>query len=221
MSEKRNFICLAGIDGSGKSTVAEHLIKTTDLHFHYIWARWEPFLLAPFIMFLNKRTKGTSAKLDEDTQHNKKQRLKNKLLRFSFIKNLWLILAEYDYFLQLLKKILLPYLLHRNIICDRYIYDFYVDQMINLREDASLLNKYISKRILRVFPKPDLLLYITISAKTGNARKKDGTSVPYLAQRKTFYDQLPNIYTTIEINGETELQMVLKTATKALKKYLK
>ena len=219
MNEKRNFICLAGIDGSGKSTVAKHLKQITNGRFFYIWARWEPFLLSPFVMFLNKKSRD-SVQYDEDLQHKKKQGLKNNLLRNRFVKQLWLLLAEFDYFLQLLRKVFLPYIFHRDIICDRYIYDFYVDQLVNLQENPKTLKKFILKRILRIFPKPDLLIYIKISPETGNARKQDGTSVSYLAQRKEYYDQLIDIYKTIEIDGELALKDVLNKAGNSLNKHL-
>ena len=77
MIKKKNFICLAGIDGSGKSTVAEHIVNSSKNEFHYIWARWEPFLLLPFIKFINEKSKDSVHKLNEDTQHNNKQNLKN------------------------------------------------------------------------------------------------------------------------------------------------
>ncbi|MCP4761579.1 MAG: glycosyltransferase [archaeon] len=219
MPKKRNFICLAGIDGSGKSTVAEHLTNITNDHFYYIWARWEPFLLSPFMKLINKKSRD-SVQSDEDQQHRKKQRLKNKLLRNRFIKKLWLILAEIDYFLQLLGKVLLPYICHRDIICDRYIYDFYIDQLINIQDNPKSLRKFILKRILSLFPKPDLLIYIKISPKTGNIRKQDGTSVSYLAQRKGYYDQLVDIYKTIEIDGELALNDVLNKAANSLNEHL-
>lgn len=220
MRKNRNFICLAGIDGSGKSTVAEHLINISKGRFHYIWARWEPFLLSPFIKFINKKSRN-SVQNDEDQQHKKRQGLKSKFLRNPLVKQLWLILAEIDYFIQLLRKVLLPYISHHDIICDRYIYDFYVDQLINLKEDPRSLKKFMLKRILSLFPKPDLLIYIKIEPETGNARKQDGTSIPYLAQRKEYYDQLVDIFNTIEIDGELPLNDVLNKTGNSLKEHLK
>jgi len=220
MYKNKNFICLAGIDGSGKSTVAEHIISCTKGKYHYIWARWEPCLLSPFVTFINKKSRNSIQKPDDDAQYKNKQNFKNNLLRFSFVKHLWLFLAEIDYFLQLLRKVVYPYITHRNIICDRYIYDFYIDQLINLQENPGSMKKFILKRILSIFPKPDLLLYIDISPKTGNTRKQDGTSISYLAQRKEYYDQLSNIYTTIIIDGEAELGDVLEKAINGIDKHL-
>ena len=108
MYKKRNFICLAGIDGSGKSTVAEHIISSTDGKYHYIWARWEPFLLSPFVKFINKKSKISVHKNDEDTQYKNKQSIKKNLLRSSIVKQIWLFLAEVDYFFQLLFKVVYP-----------------------------------------------------------------------------------------------------------------
>jgi thymidylate kinase len=220
MYKKKNFICLAGIDGSGKSTVAKYIISRTEGRFHYVWARWEPFLLSPFITFINKKSRDSEQVPDEETQHKNKQDFKRKFLKFTFVKQLWLFLAELDYFIQLLRKVVFPYIIHRNIICDRYIYDFYVDQLINLQENAGSMKKFVSRRMLSIFPKPDLLLYIKILPETGNARKQDGTSVAYLAQRKDYYDQLINIYKTIEINGESELENVLDNAINELSGHL-
>jgi len=220
MIKKKNFICLAGIDGSGKTTVAKHITNHTEGKFHYVWARWEPFFLSPISKLVNKKSYSPSHIHDEDTQHKNKQSIKNQLLKNTFVKQLWLFLAECDYFLQLLIKVVYPYMIHRNIICDRYIYDFYIDQLINLQENSTAMKRFISNRMLCIFPKPDLLLYIKISPETGNKRKQDGTSVSYLVQRKEYYDQLSDIYETISIDGETKISVVLESAINSVNEHL-
>jgi len=207
----KNFICLAGIDGSGKTIISKGLIKEMD--YKYLWARWEPFFLKPFISFLNRRTITLS---DDNAKHEKRKGIKKKLLRNNIIKKTWLFAAEADYFLQLIFKVSIPAVFNKNIVCDRYIYDFYIDQLINLQFPASDLKHYAIKRILGIFPQPDKVVYIRISPKTGSARKKDGTSEAYLRERKRYYDELENIYPTIKVDGEKSKKEVFNEVRKRL-----
>ena len=52
MKRKGNFICFIGIDGAGKTTHAKALAKIMEkngVKCKYMWCRFEPFLIAPFI----------------------------------------------------------------------------------------------------------------------------------------------------------------------------
>ncbi len=212
---KRVFVCLAGIDGSGKSTVSSEVLKKLD-GYKYVWARWEPFFLKPFIQLLNKKTNRTAGSRTDESVYANKKGIKKKILRSQFIKQTWLFLAECDYFLQLTLKVCVPALLSKKILCDRYIYDFYVDQLINIEKSPQQLLRFIQRRMLSVFPKPDLLFYIKISPETGHRRKKDGTSVAYLKERKEYYDSLKTLYKTVEIDGEENLEVVVDKVYKEI-----
>ena len=212
---KKIFVCIAGIDGSGKTTVSSEVLKKLG-GFKYVWARWEPFFLKPFIQYLNKKTnEGTVKKIDKAIYLTKKG-LKKKILKSQIVKKTWLFLAECDYFLQLIFKVLIPAILNKRILCDRYVYDFYLDQLINIEESPQYLSKFIQKRMLRVFPKPDLLVYIKVAAETGHRRKNDGTSVAYLKERKDYYDILKTIYKTVEVDGEENLETVVDKVYKEI-----
>ena len=212
---KRLFVCLAGIDGSGKSTVSSEVLKKLD-GYKYVWARWEQFFLKPFIQLLNKKTNGAAGNGRDESVYTDKKGLKKKLLRGQFVKQAWLFLAECDYFLQLILKVCVPTFLNKRVLCDRYIYDFYVDQLINIEKSPQQLSRFIQKGVLSVFPKPDLLIYIKISAETGHKRKKDGTSVAYLKERKDYYDSLKTLYKTVEIDGEENLETVIDRVYKEI-----
>jgi len=209
-------ICIAGIDGSGKTTVAKQLIK---LHysFKYIWARWEPFILYPLIWFVN-RNKGKESNIEK--HYKSKKNKKQKLLRSNIVKGIWLFLGEIDYLLQLIFKFYMPYLFNKKIICDRYIYDFYIDQAINLSVTSDVFTAFLKKRIFfYVFPKPTHVIYINVSSDVGFNRKQDGTSLEYLDERKLFYDKLSNIYNVTIIDGEKKIEDVVQEVSVILSKY--
>ncbi len=217
----RCFICVAGIDGSGKSTVSERLIMANKGSLKYVWARWEPFFLNPFIELVNKKLKKSNIGKHDESVYEERMNIKKQLLKYSFIKKIWLLLAEIDYFFQLLCKVSIPYLFKKKIICDRYIYDFYIDQCINLEIPVSNFESIFKTRLLKIFPKPDLLFYIKISPKIGYARKNDGTSQSYLEERVKYYDKLKSIYRTIEIDGEQKLDDVVYSVMHEAGKFLK
>jgi thymidylate kinase len=50
--KKGTLIAFTGIDGSGKTTQADLLVKNLlkdGIEAAYVWSRWEPFLVRPFI----------------------------------------------------------------------------------------------------------------------------------------------------------------------------
>lgn len=187
----------------------------------YIWARWEPFFLKPAIKLVNKELKKSNIAKREERIYEERMNIKKQLLKCDFVRNIWILLAEIDYFLQLLYKVSIPHMLNKKIVCDRYIYDFYIDQLINLEKPVSDFEKYLKTRLLKIFPTPDLLFYIKINPKTGYARKNDGTSLAYLEERVRYYDKLKSIYKTIEIDGEQKLDDIVCSIMHEIRGFLK
>lgn len=124
-------VVFLGVDGSGKSTLIESIIKKNKL-------KYQKVHFAPDY-FRNKKNQVSNP-------HKKKYRG----IIFSFLKIFyWLINF------QLFK--LLNYNTNKIFIFDRYLYDIIIDPL----RYRILLSKKIKKFILKNFTKPDLIVFLT------------------------------------------------------------
>lgn len=195
MTNSSLFICFTGIDGSGKSSQAQLLQKhlsASGISAVYTWSRWEPYLLKPLIKRFKKSQSTGNEELTNGLDLGKK---KQRFLRNPIVLWLWLNLALFDYYLQVRQRVL-GYRSKSNIvICDRYIFDFMVDQAVNMGKRLEGLKYMFRLAFLRIFPRPDLLFILDVDPAVGSQRKQDGTSVEYLSERQKlyyYYKDLPN-----------------------------
>lgn len=175
MRPKAILICFTGIDGSGKTTIAEGLaqsIENSGITCKYIWGGWrgfESFLFKPIVIFL-KNSKKAGYK-DTSIFAPKK---KNILFYF---------LAWFDYCLRLYPNIRISLHKYDRVILDRYVYDVTVGVSIidGTRADRLL------KKFFYIFPKPDQIFFIDVPVEVAYSRKKDIPSIEYLSTQKAIY----------------------------------
>jgi thymidylate kinase len=221
MTKSSLFICFTGIDGSGKSSQAQLLQKhlnSSGITAVYTWSRWEPYLLKPFIKRFKKvHTRSTIVSSDIPDIQKKKQ----KLLHNPIILWLWLNLALFDYYLQVKRRVLSYMNKNSIIICDRYVFDFIVDQAVNIGKKSEGLESISRTALLRLFPLPDLLFILDVSPETGHKRKNDGTSIEYLMKRQELYSYYKNLPNAILVDANNPFEIVAYQITEHTNSFLK
>ena len=207
---KRGYlIVFTGIDGSGKTTQVELLVKSLQkdgIEVSYVWSRWEPFLLRPFIsMWKKNKSDGKGSTKDFHAAKDEKQ----KLLNNPVIRYLWLLFFFIDYGFQIFRKIRIGLLKRQLIISDRIFYDSVIDQAINLgkRKDW-LLNSLDSFWSRIFFPKPDLVIYIDCPERIAFSRKTDAPNLEYLLDRRRLYKRLADRFGWITIDGTQDVDKI-------------
>ncbi len=219
---KNKFICFIGIDGSGKSTQAQNIVKYFENYnekVKYVWLGWSPTLLKPFLKFIKKKIlikKGITEEQYTSYTELKKHVFKNKLKQ-----NVWFCYITLDYFFQVLINIMIPItFLKKSIVCDRYIYDLVIDLSINFNITASLLFKNFPQYL---FPTPDMIFFIDVKEEIAFDRKDDIPTIQYLMDRRKRYREIFEILKKNSINikiidGQIEEEVIKEQIISEIKK---
>lgn len=204
MGKKGFFICLVGIDGSGKTTQAKRLIEMMQkqgIKREYIWNKFEPRLVAPFmkiakVLFFQKK-----AFFENYAEHT---RTKRRLLANPVVSVLYQYLWLIDYLSQIFFKTRIPLMRGKSVVCDRYIYDPVVDLAVDLNysEEKTLR---ILRKILPLFPKPDAIFLIDLPEEIAYQRKDDIPSPDYLKERREIYLNIGKECCMILLDGSRDV----------------
>ena len=152
------FIYFTGVDGSGKSTIIEEIIKDYNnkgIRAKSVWLRFNYFFTRPILLFcritgLTRREKRGDKIISVHDFHKSKTiaclvqyfHLIDTVIAYIF--KIWMPLKFTDYI----------------IFCDKFIYDILADFMVETK-DMDLLDKNISKLFIKLIPKNTTVLFIT------------------------------------------------------------
>ena len=209
MKKGKLLICFIGIDGSGKTTLANALalaMRERGIRSQYVYNRFEPLLLKPFI-WLGKALflRGKDMFKEYDEYSSTKRRLfQNRLISFFYEYSL-----TFDYLLQAMVKIRLPLMRGRNLVCDRYIYDTVITDLApSLSYSEEKIEKML-KRFTRLFPVPELVFLVDVPEEIALQRKNDIPSINYLKERRRLYLLVKKHRDIIFLDGSRDLEELM------------
>jgi thymidylate kinase len=197
-------ICLVGIDGSGKTTLAKELLNSSGkrgLRMQYVWGKFESRLLKLLIALKNLFL---VREANWKENYARSRNLKSAVFRNRFARGLYEAFVWPVYWMQITAKVSLPLRVGRHILCDRYLYDTVVDLAMDLQYSEEELAARIS-RALRFFPWPDLMLYIRVPADVAFARKQDIPSLGVLEEKRVRYEGMVQSVGGIILDGTKPL----------------
>ena len=198
---KNKFICIVGIDGSGKTTLAKSFVKEVKAKgysYNYAWVNNQPIFMyiLRFFWLIFLKVKKIN---DYDSYKSEKTNIATK----TGIGSIYRIIHKIDYKIWVWYKVKLPLLFNKHIIVDRYFFDVAINySLLNNFNEQELLNliKYYQKWM----PTPDLIFLISVPVEIAFARKNDIPSIKYLHERIDIYQQLKKPFDMIELDGRND-----------------
>lgn len=206
--KKGRLICLTGIDGSGKTTLAHSLTEWLGRRgqtYQYVYARFLPMLVRPVwgaakMVFLSKEQQRQGY-----TEYTARKR---SLLNAEIFSRLHEISVMADYWLQILFKVALPLRLGKNLICDRYVYDTVVSDLApDLKYSREQMQKVIDFCLI-LMPRPDLVFLLDVPETTTMSRKTDVAAVNYVIERRDIYRSLTLREMVVTLDGTQPREQV-------------
>jgi thymidylate kinase len=182
-------ITFSGLDGAGKSTQIELLMK--QLHRNsrepqYVWTRGGYTPLFERLKGLLRRLPG---RIMPPSGHNPQR---TQTFRRGWVRRLWLTLALLDLVWTYGVQVRWWRWRGRNVICDRYLWDTQMDFRPNFPQD-NVENWWLWRLLARVTPKPDAAFLLLVPVKE-SVRRSDVKREPFrdapevLAQRLAWYE---------------------------------
>lgn len=209
--QRPSLICLIGIDGSGKTTLAKALAEETKksgLNYKYVWGNAQPIFLLPLRKLAHLTVlRNVDMKKENDRYDKVKEDVSTK---YCFLLWIYSRVLLFDYVIWLFFKVKLPLFLGKKVICDRYIYDVAISLYFLNKSYFADIEKTINK-LFNYFPKPELLYLIDVPVAVAFKRKNDIPSLAYLENRKIIYTKLSNAFNVSKLNGENSIEDLVKT----------
>ena len=217
--KKGRLICLTGIDGSGKTTLAHNLsdwLSRRGQKYQYVYARFLPMLVSPVWGAAKRVFLSQEERRQGYAEYTARKR---NLLKPGILSRLHEFSVMVDYWIQILFKVALPIRLGKNLICDRYVYDTVVS---DLAPDLKYSHEQMQKVIdfcLAIMPRPDLVFLLDVPETTTLSRKTDVAAVDYVIERREIYRSLTLRERVVALDGTLPREQVRDRAGEMVLKH--
>ncbi|MFZ5516795.1 MAG: thymidylate kinase [Candidatus Zhuqueibacterota bacterium] len=164
------FIYFAGVDGTGKSTFVDMLIRDLDkkgVKGKRVWLRFNYFFTRFILLYC--RLTGLTRRVDQGEKvisvhdFHKSKRIAKAVQYMHFI----------DTCIMYFIKVYIPLKFSKTVIlCDRFVYDILADFMLESK-DMELLDSGIARMFLKLIPRQAIIIFITLDKETILKRKPE------------------------------------------------
>ena len=171
----------------------EEKLREAKFDTQIVWCRWRPISSLPMLSIFYRlgyaRVYRTSSIGFVET----------RIPKNSGLSSLWCLLIQLDNVLKNGLKVIIPLLLRRTVICDRYVLDLLVEAMGDLHDGPA--SKRIGYRLLQLMPRPDHSFLIVIKPEVAFARKPDMPTLSHFVERVSLYAQVADKMHVEKLDG--------------------
>ena len=205
-----NIVCISGIDGAGKTTLAHELVSSLNKDGKpsiYLYGRIYP-IVSRILMALGRAfwLHGQDQWLNYESYSIKKnETMRNRLLKWMYASAILV-----DFYPQIWLKLILHYSKGRIIVLDRYIYDTVIsDLSAHLNYSMRETDKAIHVGLL-ILPTPDVTFLVDLPEEVAYRRKNDVPHIDYLKDRRILYHQILSRPEVQKINGGSPIEEIIE-----------
>jgi thymidylate kinase len=226
MAKRALLFCLTGIDGSGKTTQAQLLVKwllSQGVKADYIWSRGAVRTMRGVFLFIGRRALGTSTyKITSDKKsYDEYQSHKSKLMDIWLVRTLWSVTTCFEHIVQINLDIRTKLWHGSVIVCDRYLWDSTIDMAILNKKGPEWLSRRFNRLVWKFVPEPDVTFFIDIHPEEAMQRKNDIPSLEYVTKRALLYRHLAKSGEFVLIDGSQNMETIQNHITNMVKNYVK
>lgn len=195
-------IIISGLDGSGKTTLANSLVKylrSKGYETKYVWIR-SPHTIAYLISRILMRL-GWNL-----TFRNPKGMIISRfeLYKGTFISKIWSVIEFLSILPLVISKVWLPYILGYTVVCDRYVIDSAVSIALTTK-DMSFPDSFIGALLLKAIPEKNALIFLDADLPTVLKRRPDVEySVDEIKNEMKLYRSFMRKVKALTFNSATE-----------------
>jgi len=218
MSRSAFLVVYLGVDGAGKSTVAERtadqLREDGSRRVGVYWARWQPQLIRWLRHVISSVLVRAPAYVKGNDEPRQVSRLKAGVFsRWRWIGSAYMSLALADYWLQHARRLRRRLRDVDFLLLDRYWYDLIVDAVGNDADAPQRLGDLLGRSWRRWFPRPDLIILLDVDPRVASTRKNGENSVGFLAARRKSYQEVGRLLGARVIDANQSLDAVTQEIT--------
>jgi thymidylate kinase len=209
-----HLICLSGIDGTGKTTLAMKLKSELDslgVRCDYVWFRNARLLSLPFLAlcYLTGFAELTTIKGKRAGIYY--------FYKSKPVARVWLWISAIDLSVVSLWKIAVPLRRGHTVVVDRYV----IDALVDLMSDTGItdINSCAYKIILRLLDR-SLVAVLTVDEDESLRRKDDSISLAYLTERRKLYLSVARERSIPVIDATPPIEVVWSNLTNVLRKQI-
>jgi thymidylate kinase len=210
-------IYIAGIDGSGKTTLAKNLeaaLQGADGQVRYFYARHFAVLLFPFRILARMIALRGMNEFGDYRKYIAKKKERSK--KHKLLSRVYAMIWFFDYWLVTQIRCVRHRFTGGTLIADRYFYD--VAMTISISIDLTLEQFYrLVKFSSRFFVEPSISFFLDLPEPTAYSRKNDIQSIQYLTERRLRYLGLSGIYGWHKVDATMSPADVLNNVLDTLK----
>lgn len=212
-------ICIAGVDGSGKTTLAKKLVDELNQKGYptkYVWFRF-PYFLTFTLLFIARLTKLTQY------VSNGKHRVGIHYFHLQPFRALYPLTVLIDTLVHYVIKIAIPLKLGYIVICDRWIYDIIVDVSIDVHNVCvrAFHPSAIGGLYYRLASQARFTLLLDAPDHVLETRRPETQLDPYKRGRRILYRRLAKAHGINTIYTENEIGIAFDILMSMLKEKLK
>lgn len=195
-------IAISGLDGSGKTTLADSLVeylRSKGYKTKYVWIRSPhtfAYLISRILIHLGwhrtfRNPNGIAISRFE-------------LYEGTFARKIWPAIEFFSILPLIIFKVWLPHLLGYRVICDRYVIDSTVSIALNTR-DMNFPDSFLGALLLKAMPKKCALIFLDADLSTVLKRRRDVEySIDEIKNEMKLYRALIRKVKTFSFNSATQ-----------------